>query len=44
MSKKLVAYFSLTGNTRLIGKAIAKELGADVEEIAPERSYPLRGA
>lgn len=44
MSKTLVIYFSLTGSTRLIGKAIAKELGADIEEIVPLRHYPLRGA
>ncbi|MBT9155880.1 MAG: hypothetical protein DDT37_00854 [Firmicutes bacterium] len=43
MPKILVAYFSLTGSTRLIGKAVAKELGADIEEIVPVRHYPLRG-
>lgn len=44
MSKRLVMFFSLTGSTRLIGKAIAKELGADIEEVVPVKHYPLRGA
>ncbi|MBS3985666.1 MAG: NAD(P)H-dependent oxidoreductase [Selenomonadales bacterium] len=45
MPKKiLVAYFSHSGNTRLIGKAIAREIGADIEEIVPVTPYPLRGA
>ncbi len=43
MPKVLVAFFSLTGSTRLIGKTIAKELGADVLEITPAQQYPLRG-
>ena len=31
--KALVVYYSLTGNTRFIAQAIAKELGADVLEL-----------
>ncbi|MDD5318158.1 MAG: NAD(P)H-dependent oxidoreductase [Candidatus ainarchaeum sp.] len=31
--KALVAFYSGTGNTAAVGRAIAKELGADVEEI-----------
>lgn len=44
MAKTLVIYYSLTGRTRLIAKTIAKEIGADVEEIRPVKHYPLRGA
>jgi len=43
MKKVLVAYFSHSGNTRLIGKTLAKELNADLLEIVPETLYP-RGA
>jgi len=41
---KLVVCFSLTGNTRLIAKTIAKEIGADFTELVPVQQYPLRGA
>lgn len=43
-NKVLVVYFSLTGRTRMVAKAIAKEIGADLEEISPLQPYPLRGA
>jgi flavodoxin len=33
MMKSLVVYYSRTGNTKTAGEAIAKELGADREEI-----------
>jgi len=39
----LVICFSLTGNTRLVSRAIAKEAGADFAEIVPKVHYPLRG-
>jgi len=42
--KALVIYFSLTGRTRMMAKAIAKEIGADLEEVSPLKCYPLRGA
>jgi len=42
--KILVVCFSLTGNTRLVSRAIAKEAGADFAEIVPIVHYPLRGA
>lgn len=35
MSKVLVAYFSATGTTTRVAKAVADELGADLAEIAP---------
>ena len=31
--KTLVVYYSLTGNTRLIAEAAARELGAEIEEL-----------
>jgi flavodoxin len=33
MAKYLVAYYSWTGNTAKVAKAIAEKLGADIEEI-----------
>ncbi len=34
--KILVAYYSLQGNTKCIGDAIAEKLGADVQELKPK--------
>ena len=39
MSKKLVAYFSASGNTKSIAELMAKEIGADTFEIVPEQKY-----
>ena len=39
-SKVLVAYFSRTGNTRVIANQIRRALGADLFEIQPAASYP----
>lgn len=39
MSKKLVAYFSASGNTAQVAKKIAAEAGADIYEIRPETPY-----
>ncbi|HTY91934.1 MAG TPA: flavodoxin [Methanocella sp.] len=41
--KALVIYYSRTGNTKIAGEAIARELGCDVEEIfdTVNRSGPI---
>ena len=39
MGKKLVAYFSATGNTADAAKKIAEAAGADLYEIKPEQPY-----
>jgi len=39
-TKVLVAYFSRTGNTRVIAGQIRRALDADLFEIQPARSYP----
>ena len=39
-SKILVAYFSRTGNTRVIAGQIRRALGADLFEIQPAEAYP----
>ena len=39
MSKKLVAYFSASGNTAGTAKALAKAANADLYEIKPEIPY-----
>jgi len=42
-SRALVIYYSLDGNTRLIAEAIAKEVGADLLELKPDKEPPSRG-
>ena len=39
MPDVLVAYFSVSGHTEALAKAVAAELGADLEAIRPEGSY-----
>ncbi|HOA00588.1 flavodoxin [Ruminococcus sp.] len=39
MSKKLVAYFSASGNTAALAEKLAKAAGADLYEIKPAVSY-----
>ncbi len=39
MSKKLVAYFSASGNTKKIASKLASVEGADLYEILPEQPY-----
>lgn len=38
--KILVAYFSRTGNTKIVSEIIAEKVGADIFEIKPEQNYP----
>lgn len=40
MNKILVAYFSHSGNTRIIAEYIQKETGGDIFEIKPIKNYP----
>ncbi|MBN1933688.1 MAG: flavodoxin [Anaerolineae bacterium] len=40
MTKKLVVYFSLTGNTKYIAETIAEAVGADLLELIPAQPYP----
>ena len=39
-TKVLIAYFSRTGNTRVIAGQIRRALGADLFEIEPAEAYP----
>ncbi|MBR6984073.1 MAG: NAD(P)H-dependent oxidoreductase [Ruminococcus sp.] len=39
MSKKLVAYFSASGNTAALAKTLADKAGADIYEIRPSVPY-----
>ncbi|MBQ3803853.1 MAG: NAD(P)H-dependent oxidoreductase [Oscillospiraceae bacterium] len=39
MSKKLVAYFSASGTTAKVAKALAEAAGADLYEIKPQQPY-----
>ena len=34
--KKLVLYFSESGNTKTVAEELQKQLGADIESILPE--------
>lgn len=39
MSKRLVVYYSLSGNTKSIAEKIASNLGADIQRIVPKQKY-----
>lgn len=39
-SRTPVAYFTRTGNTKLIASKVRRDLGADLFEIAPAEAYP----
>jgi flavodoxin len=39
MTRHLVAYYSWTGNTKRVAKAVADRLGAEIEEIVELRPY-----
>lgn len=38
-NKKLVVYFSYTGNTRKIAEKVKEELGCDILELKPVKPY-----
>ena len=40
--KKLVAYFSAEGNTRILAEKIADVSGSDIFEIVPEVPYTAK--
>lgn len=39
-ARVLVAYFSLTGNTKALAQSIAEKTGAKIVEIVPAEAYP----
>lgn len=39
-NKRLVLFYSWSGNTRHIARIIAKKTGADLRELRPEADYP----
>jgi flavodoxin len=41
--KVLVIYYSYEGNTRFIAETIAKELGADIQELKPIKDIKSKG-
>ena len=38
--KKLIVFYSLEGNTKFIAQNLAKEIGADILELKPEKEIP----
>jgi flavodoxin len=41
--KKLVVFYSMDGNTRLVANTIAKEASADILELSPEKELSVKG-
>ena len=41
--KKLVIYYSLEGNTKIIAETIANEMGADTMELKPKKEISKKG-
>ena len=44
MKKLIVIYYSFDGNTKEAALRISQELGADIEELVPEKEIPREGA
>ena len=42
--KKIIVYYSMSGNTQYAAEKIAEATGADVLRIAPDKAYPDKGA
>jgi flavodoxin len=41
--KDLIVYYSMSGNTKFAAEQIARQLGADVLPLEPEKPYPMKG-
>jgi flavodoxin len=41
--KTIIVFYSFEGNTRLVSEAMAKEIGADILEIKPEKEMKSKG-
>lgn len=41
--KALVVYYSMSGNAKMIAKAVGKDLGADTLALYPVKTYPDKG-
>ena len=41
--KTVIVYYSMSGNVKFVSHEIARELGADMIELVPSKSYPTRG-
>ena len=42
--KKIIVYYSMSGNTKYAAEKIAKDTGADTLRIVPVKAYPDKGA
>lgn len=42
--KKIIVYYSMSGNTEYAAKIIAEKTGAELLRIAPAKAYPDKGA
>ena len=41
--KKLIVYYSLEGNTKMIAESMAQEIGADLLELTPLQDVSKKG-
>ena len=41
--KALIVYYSMSGNTEAVAKAIGREIHADLLSLEPEKDYPSSG-